>query len=108
MKRPRVDILYFEDCPNYEGARALVQRVAAGLGIEPELHLEEVSARTPRRGFNSSARPPCASTGVTSSLAPIRDVTTYSRAASTAVSADYPGRPTSNGCETRSSRLCSE
>ena len=42
MKRPRLDILYFEDCPNYEGARALVQRLAAGL-IEPELHLVEVS-----------------------------------------------------------------
>ena len=43
MKRPRVEILYFADCPNYEGARALVQRLAAGLGIEPELHLVEVS-----------------------------------------------------------------
>lgn len=42
MKRPRLDILYLEDCPNYEGARALVQRLAAGLGIEPELHLVEV------------------------------------------------------------------
>lgn len=42
MKRPRVDILYFEGCPHYEDARALVERLAAGLGMDPDLQLVEV------------------------------------------------------------------
>ena len=42
MRRPRVEILYFEGCPNHEGARALVERVAAELEIEPDLELVEV------------------------------------------------------------------
>jgi hypothetical protein len=39
MRRPLVEILYFEGCPNHEAARALVERVAAELRIEPELTL---------------------------------------------------------------------
>ena len=42
MKRPRVDILYFEGCPNYKGARASVQRLTAELGVEPELRLVQI------------------------------------------------------------------
>lgn len=42
MRRPRVEILYFEDCPNHEEARALVERVAAELRVEPEIHVVEV------------------------------------------------------------------
>ena len=42
MTRPRVEILYFEGCPNHEPARALVERVAADLGVELELELVEV------------------------------------------------------------------
>jgi hypothetical protein len=42
MKRPLVEILYFEDCPNHEEARALVERVAAELRVEPKLQLVEV------------------------------------------------------------------
>ena len=50
MKRPRVEILYFEDCPNYEEARTLVERVAAELRIEPEIETVEVEdAETARR-----------------------------------------------------------
>ena len=37
MRRPRVEILYFDGCPNYEGTRALVERLAAELRIEPEV-----------------------------------------------------------------------
>jgi hypothetical protein len=43
MRRPRVEILYFEGCPNHEPARKLVKRVAAQLRIEPEIRLVEVS-----------------------------------------------------------------
>jgi hypothetical protein len=43
MRRPRVEILYFEGCPNYEPARALVERLAERLGIEPEIELLEVA-----------------------------------------------------------------
>ena len=42
MSRPRVEILYFEGCPNHEGARALVERIAAELRVEPEIDLVEV------------------------------------------------------------------
>ena len=42
MRRPPVEILYFEGCPNHEAARALVERVAGELQIEPELELVEV------------------------------------------------------------------
>ncbi len=37
MSRPRVEILYFEGCPNHEPTRALVERVARELGVEPEV-----------------------------------------------------------------------
>lgn len=56
MKRPRVEILYFEGCPNYDDARALVERLAAGLGIDPDLQLVEVpdeQAATRRRFLGS-------------------------------------------------------
>jgi hypothetical protein len=43
MRRPRVEILYFEGCPNHEPARALVERLARQLRIEPEIRLVEVA-----------------------------------------------------------------
>jgi hypothetical protein len=43
MSRPRVQILYVERCPNHEPVRALVERLAAQLGIEPEIELVEVA-----------------------------------------------------------------
>ena len=42
LRRPRVEILYFEGCPNHEQARALVERIAAELTVEPEILLVEV------------------------------------------------------------------
>ena len=42
MKRPRVEILYFEECPNHEEARALVERVASDLRVEPDIHMVEI------------------------------------------------------------------
>lgn len=42
MRRPRVEILYFEGCPNHEAARALVEQVAAELRVEPEIALVRV------------------------------------------------------------------
>lgn len=43
MSRPRVEILYFEGCPNHEPARALVERLASELDVEPEIELVEVA-----------------------------------------------------------------
>ena len=43
MRRPRVEILYFDGCPNHEPARALVEQVAAELGLQPEIELVEVT-----------------------------------------------------------------
>ena len=42
MRHPRVEILYFEGCPNYEATRTLVERVAAQLRVEPEITLVDV------------------------------------------------------------------
>lgn len=43
MSRPRVEILYFEGCPNHEPARALVERLARQLHVEPAIELVEVA-----------------------------------------------------------------
>jgi hypothetical protein len=43
MRRPRVEIFYFEGCENHEGTRALVERVAAELKVEPEIALVQVA-----------------------------------------------------------------
>ena len=42
MSPPRVEILYFDECPNHEAARALVERVAGELELEPEIDLVKV------------------------------------------------------------------
>jgi hypothetical protein len=42
VSRPRVEILYFEGCPNHEAARGLVERVAAALHVQPEIDVVEV------------------------------------------------------------------
>jgi len=43
VTRPRVEILYFDGCPNHEPARALVERVAAELQLEPTIDLVAVA-----------------------------------------------------------------
>ncbi|MCP9488143.1 MAG: thioredoxin family protein [Gaiellaceae bacterium MAG52_C11] len=43
MRRPHVEILYFDGCPNHEPARALVERLAEQLGIAPAIELVEVT-----------------------------------------------------------------
>lgn len=43
MTRPRVEILYFDGCPNHEPARALVERVAAELHLDPTIDLVAVA-----------------------------------------------------------------
>lgn len=42
-RRPHVEIIYFEGCPNYEHAGELVERVAAELRVEPEIDVLEVA-----------------------------------------------------------------
>jgi hypothetical protein len=39
---PLVEVLYFDGCPNHEPAVALVERVAAELGLQPEIRLVHV------------------------------------------------------------------
>ena len=43
MRRPRVEILYFDGCPNHEPAQELVEQVAAELGLQAEIELVEVA-----------------------------------------------------------------
>ena len=42
MSKPRVEILYFDVCPNHEPTRELVELIATELGVEPEIDLIEV------------------------------------------------------------------
>ena len=49
MSAPTVELLYFEGCPNVEPVRALVQRVAADLGITAALRLVEVTPQEVER-----------------------------------------------------------
>jgi hypothetical protein len=42
MRRPLVEILYFDGCPNHAAARTLVEQVAVELGLEPAIELVEV------------------------------------------------------------------
>ena len=52
MKTPRVEILYFDGCPNHEATRELVERVADELELDAKPELVEVAdpeaARTMR------------------------------------------------------------
>jgi hypothetical protein len=43
VRGPRVEILYFEGCPNHEPTRELVEQVAAELGLHAEIELVEVA-----------------------------------------------------------------
>ena len=43
MRRPRVEILYFEGCPNCGPARVLVERLGRALRVEPQIELVEVA-----------------------------------------------------------------
>jgi hypothetical protein len=43
VRRPQVEILYFDGCPNHEPARALVEQVAAELGLQPVIELVEIA-----------------------------------------------------------------
>jgi hypothetical protein len=42
VSKPRVELLYFEGCPNRKHAQALVERVAAQLQLAPTIELVEV------------------------------------------------------------------
>ena len=41
-KRPHVEVLFFEGCPNHEAARELVRRVADDVGVDPDVTLVDV------------------------------------------------------------------
>ena len=41
-EKAQVEILYFDGCPNHEGAVALVERVASDLEVEIEIELVNV------------------------------------------------------------------
>jgi hypothetical protein len=43
MTRPRVEILYFDGCPNHEPARELVEQLVAELGLQAKIELVEVA-----------------------------------------------------------------
>ena len=44
MAAQKVELLYFQGCPNHERARELVEHVAAQVGVEIDLRLVEVTS----------------------------------------------------------------
>ena len=88
MRRPRVEILYFDGCPNHEAAHARVERVAAELSIEPEIELVRGGGlmATPS-GSASSARRRSALMAAMSSPVPRSGMSSSFPAGSTAASA---------------------
>jgi hypothetical protein len=42
-RRPVIEVLYVEGCPNYRGTLGLVERVRAELGIDAELRTTLIS-----------------------------------------------------------------
>lgn len=40
--RPRVEVLYFDGCPNYRETIALVERISRELGLDPAIRLVNV------------------------------------------------------------------
>jgi hypothetical protein len=89
MRRPRVEILYFDGCPNHEPARALVERLAAQLRIEPEIRLAEIADPEAAVAFRFLGSPTGASTASTSSRVRRSGATSPSPAASTAARAAW-------------------
>jgi hypothetical protein len=57
VSRPRVEILFFEGCPNREATRALVERGAAELGLEPAIEMIEVSDARSAKGLRFLGSP---------------------------------------------------
>jgi hypothetical protein len=43
VRQPRVEILFFEGCPNHQPALELVEQVAAGLLLQPTIELVEIA-----------------------------------------------------------------
>lgn len=43
MTRPRVELLYLADCPNWQATRELIIQTSRELAIEPDLHLIEIA-----------------------------------------------------------------
>lgn len=54
--RPVIEVLRVADCPNYQGALALVERVRAELGIDADIHTTLIAdqAATQRARFPGS------------------------------------------------------
>lgn len=49
-RNPLVEILYFDRCPNYDGAVRTVERIASELGLDPDIrHVNVVDAETAER-----------------------------------------------------------
>ena len=99
MRRPRVEILYFDGCPNHEPARELVEQVAAELGLQAEIELVEVADAETATRLRFLGSPSVRVDGRDVELAPTSAATLSSPAASIDASEDWPAgrRPTGSG-----------
>jgi hypothetical protein len=50
MSNPKVEIVYFEGCPNWQETMDLVERMAGELALEPTIRLFEVPNGVPHVG----------------------------------------------------------
>ena len=101
MRGPRVEILYFEGCPNHEPARALVERIAEQLRLEPKIALVEVGDPESAVELRFLGSPTVRIDGATSSRARTSAATSPSPAESTAASAAPPSSRTRAGSARR-------
>jgi hypothetical protein len=56
-RRPVIEVLHIEGCPNYQGALALVERVRAELGIDAELRTTLISDEAAAEGARFPGSP---------------------------------------------------
>jgi hypothetical protein len=61
-----VEVLYVEHCPNFPAALALVERVAAELGVDAEVRTTMITDQAAAEGARFVGSPQCASTAAMS------------------------------------------
>ena len=101
VRRPVVEVLYVEECPNYQGTLSLVQRVRDELGIDAEIRSTLVGdqAAAEQARFPGSRR--SGWTAATWSPAASRPPSTLSPAACIVWSTGSPASPRSAGSARR-------
>ena len=101
LRQPCVDVPYFEGCLNHKPARALVERIAAELQVQPAIRLVEVRDADAAIELSFLGSPRFVSTGAMSSREPISAANSSSPVASIAAGVAPLGSRTRAGSARR-------